>query len=305
MNVLVLGGNGFIGSYLVDILVREGCDVSVYDMAEEKFRRPNSGVKYIQGSLLDYKKISESLKGIEVVYHLISTTDPKTSMSDPSGDVSSNLLGSVNLLQECVDKKVKKIVFISSGGTVYGIPERNPINENAELNPICAYGITKLAIEKYLEMFRVNYGLEYSILRPSNAYGPRQDPSGNVGAITLFIKNAIEKKKIVVWGDGSITRDYIFASDVAEGIFKGSLIKESNIFNLGSGHGVSLNELIENIKRKLSLEFEVEYHPTRNYDVPQIYLDIARARELINWEPKVSLNDGIQLTYDFLNRIIL
>jgi UDP-glucose 4-epimerase len=226
-------------------------------------------------------------------------------MSDPSGDVSSNLLGSVNLLQECVDKKVKKIVFISSGGTVYGIPKKLPINENAGQDPICAYGITKLAIEKYLEMYRVNYGLEYSILRPSNTYGPRQDPFGNVGAITLFIKNAIENKKIVVWGDGSIIRDYIFASDVAEGIFKGSLCKQSNIFNLGSSHGISLNELIEDIKRKLSIEFEVEYQPTRNYDVPQIYLDISRARELLNWEPKVSLNDGIQLTYDFLKKIIL
>lgn len=303
MNALVLGGNGFIGSALVDKLIEEGHYVTVFDRLNEKFRKPKLNVKYIYSSFSNRPQIAEALQGTDIVFHLISTTDPKSSMIDPKSDVESNVIETIFLLEECVKRKIQKFIFVSSGGTVYGIPHELPIKESAAMNPICSYGITKLAIEKYIVMYNYVYGLQYSILRPSNAFGYRQDPLGNVGAITHFLNNILEKKKITIWGDGSTVRDFIFIKDLVEGIYKASVFNKSDIFNLGSGSGITINTLIELIQEVVNKEVLVEYQPSRKYDVPEISLDISKASEFLGWTPATPLRKGIELTWNFLKSI--
>lgn len=256
MNALVLGGNGFIGSHLVDKLLAEKYDVTVFDRNKELFRKPLKNVKYIFADFGNRKELSDALEGIDIVFHLISTTHPKTSIDDPVFDVTSNVVEALFLLNECVRKKITKIVYISSGGVVYGIPRKLPIAESYVYNPHCSYGITKLTIENYILLYKHLYGLNYSIVRPSNAYGERQNPISSQGVIIVFIKNILDKKVINIWGDGSVVRDYVFAQDLVRGIFAASIENKSDIFNIGGGDGYSINDIVQLLKEITQINFE-------------------------------------------------
>lgn len=304
MNSLVLGGNGFIGSHLVDKLVAEGHNVTVFDKYKEYFRSPLKEVKYIYADFGNRGEIANALNGIDMVYHLISTTHPKVSNDDPAFDVSSNVVETLFILEECVKQKISKIVFISSGGTVYGIPEQLPIDEKSSTNPICSYGITKLAIEKYLMLYKFLYGLDYVIIRPSNAYGERQNPNGIQGLISVLLGKIVKGEIIEIWGDGSIVRDYIYIKDLVNGIYLAS-IKDTNskIFNIGSGCGYSINFITDLIKKITSLEFNTIYKEQRKFDIPKIYLDISVAKNQLSWQPLVSIDEGIKITWEYIKSI--
>jgi UDP-glucose 4-epimerase len=207
-----------MGTHLVDWLLEGGHHVRVYDRSPSRFRDLPPEAEYMEGELGNHGLIREAVEGMEVVYHLVSTTLPKTSNDDPIYDVLSNLVDTIQLLEACVAAKVRKIVFTSSGGTVYGIPETAPIDEDHPTNPTSSYGIVKLAIEKYLGLFHHLYGLDYVALRISYLYGPYQDPKGQQGAISVFLHRVYAGRTINIWGDGGVVRDYLYVSDLMEAL---------------------------------------------------------------------------------------
>ena len=305
MRSLVLGGNGFIGSHLVDRLLTEGHTVRVFDKYEEHYRKPLAQVDYRMGDFGNRGLLADALKNIDTVFHLISTTLPKTSNDDPAFDVSSNVVETLFLLEQCVANSIGKVVFISSGGTIYGTPATLPITEESPTEPLCSYGITKLTIEKYLSLYNHLYGLDYVVLRPSNPYGERQNPFGIQGAITVFLGKVAKGEAIEIWGDGEITRDYIFINDLVDGIYSASTGKtKSRVFNLGSGKGASINAIVEVIRRVTGADVKVIYKDKRMFDVPGIYLDISRAQTELSWLPVTPLETGIAKTWQFVREIV-
>jgi UDP-glucose 4-epimerase len=235
-----------------------------------------------------------------VVFHLISTTLPQASNENPVQDAQTNLVGTLRMLEQCRRAGVRKVVFVSSGGTVYGIPMSVPIAESHPTNPTCAYGIHKLAIEKYLHLEHVLHGLDYCVLRPANLYGERQRADLAFGAVSVFLDRAVRGEPIRIWGDGSIVRDYVYVGDaVAAFIAAMTHAGTERIFNIGSGKGTSLNELVTLIEAALGRKVAVEYAPARGFDVSANVLDSSLARRALGWSAATSLASGIQKTYEW------
>ncbi len=299
---LVLGGNGFIGRHLVQALLSDGWDVTVYDRAAtNRFLDWDVPPRYVQGELGNRELLRDHLSADCVVFHLACTTIPKTSNDDPAYDVQSNVVTTVNMLTECVRAGVCRVVFLSSGGTVYGIPRQLPISEAHPTRPICSYGITKLMIEQYLSLFRHLHGLSYSIVRPSNPYGEWQNFMGEQGAVAVFLGRIATRRPIVIWGDGSITRDFFYAGDLARAcVMAANADIPDLVINVGSGQGCSLCELLSTIRDTIGVEFEVHYQTGRLFDVPRLVLDVSQAYELLGWEPTVPLAAGIERTWNWI-----
>lgn len=294
MKSLVLGGNGFIGVHLVESLLAGGGPVRVYDRSTNKFGVAPGGAEYVQGELGNHGLIREAVEGMEVVFHLVSTTLPKTSNDDPIYDVRSNLVDALQLLEACVEAGVRKVVFASSGGTVYGSPRTVPITEDHPTDPITSYGIVKLAVEKYLGLFHHLHGLDYAALRISNPYGPYQDPRGQQGAIAVFLHRLLTGEPITVWGDGSVVRDYLYVSDLAEALgLAATTGTRRKVFNVGSGRGASLNELVDFVAEATGERPRVDYLPGRSLDVPANVLDVTLAWEELGWVPRTDLIEGM------------
>jgi UDP-glucose 4-epimerase len=307
MKALVIGGNGFIGTHLVSALKKEGMDVRVFDRYPSKFAEPSSGVEYVTGDLGNHGALSEIVSGADWVFHLAYTTLPKTSNDDPVYDVRSNLIDTIQLLQECSKSGVRKVVFVSSGGTVYGVPKIVPVRETHPTDPFCSYGITKLAIEKYLHVFYHLSGLDYVVLRVSNPYGEGQNPHGKQGAIGVFLGRLAKGETINIWGDGEVVRDYIYIDDVVSALIAAGKYsaadQEPRVFNIGSGEGFSLNELIAEIRAVVDTEVKVEYEPARALDVPVNVLDITLAKEKLAWHPTVDLCTGLNRTWKWVKTL--
>lgn len=304
LKTLILGGNGFIGSHLVDKLLAERHSVRVFDKYPERYRQPLLQVDYRFGDFGNRGLLAEALPGIDVVFHLINTSLPKTSNDDPAYDVQSNVIETLFMLEKCVELGVKKIVFISSGGTVYGRPLQLPIAEIGATEPECSYGITKLMIEKYLALYQHLYGLDYVVVRPSNPFGSRQNPQGIQGVIPVFLGKVAKGEHIEIWGDGEVVRDYLYIDDLVDGVYRAAMSDSpERIFNLGSGKGHSLNEIVGSIRAVTGVNFQVNYKPGRSFDVPKIWLDITRANKQLGWEPSISLDDGILRTWEFIRSL--
>jgi UDP-glucose 4-epimerase len=309
MKTLVIGGNGFIGTNLVNALVRAGHQVKVFDRYPSRFASATDKVEYVVGDLGNHGEVQEAVTGIDAVFHLAYTTLPHTSNEDPVYDVRSNLVDTVQLLQHCVTACVRKFVFVSSGGTVYGIPQQIPIREDHPTNPICSYGITKLAIEKYLHLFHRLSGLDYVVMRISNPYGEHQNPNAKQGAIGVFLGNVMRDKPIEIWGDGEVIRDYIYIGDAVCALLKAMEYEPTatgpRIFNIGAGQGYSLNQLVATIQTVLARKIKVQYTVARPEDVSANVLDIEQARHYLRWQPEIGLNDGIARTWQWLTSISL
>lgn len=294
MKVLVLGGNGFIGSHVVDHLLAAGHKVRVFDRSPEHYRKPLKHVEYRLGSFDDTFQVAEALQGMDAVCHLINTTVPGTSNLDPVADVESNLISTLELLEQMRKKKLYRILYLSSGGTVYGNPESSPISESHPLNPISSYGIVKMAIEKYLYMYQQLYGLQPVILRPANPYGPRQGHAGVQGLIGTLLGKVLADEALEIWGDGSVVRDYIHVSDLARLCVGALESKVCGVFNGGSGVGHSINEIVSLICETTGEQLKTNYLEGRAFDVKEVVLDISRAKETFGWQPEISLADGIK-----------
>jgi UDP-glucose 4-epimerase len=242
MKILVLGGSGFLGSHIVDKFLIEKHDVSVYDLYPERFRRSPRGIKFHTGDFGNVGALGELIAtGFDAVIHCVSTTTPKSSNESPEFDIQSNVIGTLNLLDICVRHKIGKLVFLSSGGTVYGdIGSLDMVDESHSVRPMCSYGVSKLSIEHYLDVYRHLRGLDYVALRLSNPYGERQSPLRALGALTVFLHRTLKKQNVEVWGDGSVTRDFIYVGDVANAVYLATINPISGVYNVGSGVGLSL-----------------------------------------------------------------
>lgn len=301
---LVLGGKGFIGSHLVDGLLAKGHAVRVLD-------RPNLAplsdsatlgrVEWFDGDFTSETDVRQALEGCEVCFHLVSTTLPKSSNADPLFDVETNIMGTLRLLTHAVKSGVKKIVFSSSGGTVYGIPKAVPVEETHPTDPISSYGITKLAIEKYLHLFFDLHKLDYTVLRVSNPYGERQRTRASQGAIAIFLGKVLRGETVDIWGDGSTVRDYVYIGDVAQALIAGaSHGGAEHVFNIGSGAGLTINQVLDAIEHATGLKSKRNYAPARGFDVPRSVLAIARAKQRLSWEPRTTFADGLARTVKWL-----
>ena len=304
MNIVIIGASGFIGTNLA-IKLKQDCKnkIVLVDRHIEYFSPvvTNSNVE-IKEAYLNCDDDFEYLKNQDVLYHLFSTTVPTTSNNHISQELQENVIFSSKLLEKCIQYNVKKVIFISSGGTVYGKEVRCPITEETPLKPISSYGLQKVAIENLLYLYRNMHGLDYRIIRLSNPYGPYQRPNGVLGAVTTFTYKAIKKEKIEVYGDGSIIRDFIYIDDAVRGILciannEGS----KKTYNLGSGNGTSIKEVINTVQHVVG-DTEVIYKPGRSVDVPVNFLDISRFERDFGKLECIDLEEGIKRTADFLRR---
>jgi UDP-glucose 4-epimerase len=300
MKYLLFGGGGFIGSAVADRLLADGHPLRIFELPRvEPYRRFDSSesVEWITGDFQNVSDLRRAIDGVDAILHLVSTTLPKGSNENPVYDVNTNVISTIEMLNTMVQTRVKRIIFISSGGTVYGVPHTIPITEDHPTNPEVSYGITKLMIEKYLYLYSRLHGLEPIILRVANPYGERQRVGTGQGAVAAFIRRALAGEPIEIWGDGSVARDYIYISDVACACalalqYRGTKM----IFNISSGVGASLTDLVTAIGTIMEKPLQVRHLPGRSFDVPISVLDYSLAKKELNWSPKVGLLDGLRRT---------
>ncbi|MBZ9937685.1 NAD-dependent epimerase/dehydratase family protein [Mesorhizobium sp. BR1-1-16] len=304
MQCLVLGGGGFLGSHLVERLAAEGHAVRSFRRSSaaghspltDIHANPPGTIEIFSGDFLSKDDLTRALEGVDVCYHLISTTIASTSNADPTFDVGTNVLGSLRLLETAVAAGTKRIVFASSGGTVYGVPRTVPITEEHPTNPISSYGITKLAIEKYLHLYKSLHGLDYVALRLANPYGERQRLQAQQGAVAVFLGRALRGEEIVIWGDGEAVRDFVYVADVIDALVAAAepLRTDECVLNIGSGGGCSLNQILDAIETVTGRPTRRRYTPGRVFDVPVNVLDIAAAGRALGWAPKFQLEEGLR-----------
>ena len=306
MKCVIFGGGGFIGSAIADHLLQRGHELRIFERPRVKPYRvftATERVDWIAGDLSSAHDVRDAIDGADVVLHLVSTTLPKNSNDDPIYDVQSNLVATLQLLNIMVARNVRKIVFISSGGTVYGAPAYLPIDEQHPTDPLVSYGITKLAIEKYLLLYQRMYGIKAIILRVANPYGERQRIETAQGAVGVFLHRALKNLPIDIWGDGSTTRDYLHVSDVAEAFVRAiDYSGPKGVFNISSGVGTSLNELITLLETVLGKSVERRYLPGRPFDVPVSVLSNKLAQDELKWAPLISIHDGVARTAQWMER---
>lgn len=305
MNILILGAAGFIGTNLAIELAKDTSNRIILVDKNRTYFSPDvmtDNTEIVESDLsanMDFSILENS----DVVYHLVSTNIPTTSNQHISRDIEANVLFSAQLFEECVKYAVKKVVFISSGGAVYGKESLCPLSEDTPTNPITSYGVQKITIEKLLYLYSYMYGLDYRIIRLANPYGPYQRPNGMLGAVTTFTYKALKGDKITVYGDGSVIRDFIYIDDAIRGIL--NIVNGENkhrIFNLGCGYGTSIREVLDSVKKSLGCDVDVVYKAGRAVDIPANYLDINRYEQYYGKLDPITLEDGIRKTAEFMKR---
>lgn len=306
MNVILLGAAGFIGTNLAIKLSEDGKnDITLVDRSVTFFdaiKKINLGnIRIVETGFEENTDFDCLLKNQDIVYHLVSTTVPITSNQQISQELVANVVVTSKMLDACVRCGVKKVVFISSGGTVYGKESGCPLKENTATYPISSYGIQKVTIEKLLYLYQYMYHLDYRVIRLANPYGPYQRPNGVLGVVTTFTYKALKNKEITVYGDGSVVRDFIYIDDVIRAIM--NIVDGENkhrTFNLGCGYGTSIKQVIDTIQEVLGKELNVIYKEGRKVDVPVNYLDISRYEKAYGVLNPISLQDGVLRTVKFM-----
>lgn len=299
-NCLVLGANGFLGSHLVDKLIASKHFVRAFDKYFDhntKFTF-SENIEIVHGEFLNENDLGEALDGIDFVFHFISTTTPISSENNPLVEIDTNVRYSVELFQQCVEKNVKRVVYASSGGSIYGNTGLDVINESVLPDPISPYAIGKLAVEKFLGYFYHKAGLESVVYRISNPYGSRQSLNTKQGVIPIFLNQVLNDEPITVYGDGSMIRDFIYVSDVANMIVESFENSKSRVYNIGSGEGVSINELIQIIYSITGQTAKIIHIPAPSTFVDKNILDTSKFVSEFSMQPLVSLEDGIKQTWE-------
>lgn len=303
---LILGGCGFIGRHVAVLLARSGHDVVLADRIEPQFSFPSDAASRISWQRLEFASADWDALVTEaaVVHHYVWTSLPASANNNPFGDLSANVGGTLALLEAMRRRGGGRIVFPSSGGTVYGKLQSIPVPEDHPLMPITAYGAGKATTEIYLGLYRRLHGLDCRVARISNPFGVGQNVTRGQGAVTTFLHCALKDEPIVIWGNGEVIRDYIHITDVATALVALALLPRLDDFhtcNIGSGTGVSLNDVVAELESCLHRRLDVRREPGRPFDVPVSVLDISRARGSLGWSPRLSLREGILQTLEDLS----
>jgi UDP-glucose 4-epimerase len=303
---LVTGGTGFLGRALVAHLQADGHTTRIacsYPSSSDFFVACD-----LDATVEAWRAAAEGCSG---VFHLAWATVPKTANADPLADLETNVAGTVRLLEALRGLENIPITFASSGGTVYGEAETLPVPEDHPLRPRTAYGASKVAVEQYALLYRRLWGVDARIVRLSNPFGPGQDIRGQLGAASIFAARALAGERIEIWGDGTTIRDYIYIDDAISGLLVTMLAPPEcfgavdPVVNIGSGRGVSLRELISLLMHIIEKPIEVAYKPARDFDVRANVLDITRARSLLGWSPRISLEEGLSRHITYLKQQIV
>lgn len=296
LNAAVLGA-GFIGQNFIRRALRRGYNLRVLDhkSCPQEFE---NRLAWVKGDFTDKDTLRKTVHGVEVVFHFISSTVPGD-MVDEGGELNQNVVQTLQLLKLCVSENVRRIVFVSSA-SVYGVQSTLPVSEAATTNPISSHGIHKLAIEKYLQLYKYQHGLDCKILRLSNPYGPGQSVMGRQGFVAIAIGRMLAGERIEIRGDGSIIRDFIYIDEVAEALdLVATCQVEETVFNVGSGRGYSLNEIVDVMGRVVGRPLAKKYVESRFVDIPASILDISREKKVLGKAPEVSLEQGLAKTFAF------
>jgi UDP-glucose 4-epimerase len=306
MKILVTGGAGFIGSNIVDELIEKKHKVVIVDnLATGNIKNINKKAKFYKVSVCDKKKIDEIFKKekIDIVIHHAAQLDVRKSVEEPCFDADVNIKGALNILEACKNTKVKKIIFASSGGTIYGECGSKAPDEKSFANPLSPYGVAKLSVEHYIKAYSALYGLKYTILRYANVYGPRQDVNGEAGVVAIFIGRMSQNKEFFIFGDGKQLRDYVYVKDVVSANIK-SLTKGNNeVINIGTKKTTSVTKLAQELSKIIGYKKKPVFKPKRNGELYKSFLGISKAKKVLGWEPKVDIIKGLKNTVDYFRSI--
>ncbi len=312
MKVLVTGGAGFIGSHVVERLLDAGHEVTVIDSLQRGSRENIAG-PLAQGVALHEIDIRNvALRDIfaadrpEVVMHLAAQMDVRVSVADPLLDADVNITGSLRLLEAAREAGTRKVIVASSGGCIYGEPKPSalPVKETYRGTPESPYGISKRVLHDYLAFYKQGHGLDWTVLALGNVYGPRQDPLGEAGVVSIFLGAMLDGRRPVIYGDGSQTRDFVYAGDVADAFLRSIERGSGTVFNIGTGVETTIRELLDTCARAVGFGGEVRYAEPRLGELQRIALDWTRAKRKLGWEPRTSLTEGIAATADWVKTTI-
>jgi UDP-glucose 4-epimerase len=306
MKVLVTGGAGFIASHVVDAYLALGLEVAVADdLSRGSERNLNPKARFYEVDVRDsqgLRQVFESEKP-EVVNHHAAQMDVRRGVREPIFDADVNILGSINLIGLAVEYHVKRIIYVSTAGAAYGEPKYLPVPENAPINPITPYGISKHTVEHYLFTYNYLYGLPYVVLRYGNVYGPRQSSQGEAGVFAIFAEQILAGDQPVIYGDGTKTRDYVYISDVAAANVAALTMGAGEIFNIAAGVRTPDSDIFRLVRDQLDhTDLQPRYAPVRPGEIEHITLDISKAKQLLHWEPKTDIAEGARLTIDYFRQ---
>lgn len=300
MKILVTGGAGFIASQIADAYIREGHEVHILDNLSTGFEKNiNPKARFIKSeisspAILDIFKKEK----FDVVNHHAAQIDVRKSVNDPIFDANTNILGTINLLQACIKTGVKKFMFASTGGAVYGEQEYFPADEKHPTNPVSPYGITKLSIEKYLFFYKNEYGLNHTILRYANVYGPRQNPFGEAGVVAIFTSKLLKDENPIINGDGKQTRDYVFVEDVVKANVVTLNSFSSNIYNIGTGIETSVNQLFEKLNDIAGSKAVEKHGPSPKGEQARSVITSDKLFNEFHWKPSIKIDEGLRKTFE-------
>ena len=300
MRILVSGGAGFIGSHTVDALIAAGGhEISIIDdLSAGKRGQINPRARFYQTDVRDAAAVRAMFERErpEILVHLAAQMDVRRSVADPAFDAQVNLVGFLNLIEAGRANGLRRVVFSSTGGAIYGEQESFPCNEDHPLRPVSPYGVAKLATEKYLFFYHVQYGIDYVAMRYANVYGPRQDPHGEAGVVAIFCGRILEDRPVTVYGDGNQTRDYVFVGDVVRANVAAVASTVSGAFNIGTGIETNVNQLYAALAQIAGTNRAPEYGPARPGEQMRSVILPARAQKELGWRPQVELPEGLAET---------
>lgn len=301
MKILVTGGAGFIGSHVVDALVERGDEVVIVDNLSTGFKRNiNPKAKFYQLSICDKElaRVFEQERP-QVVSHQAAQTVVTKSTSEPVFDAEQNILGSLNVILNCLKFGVNKIIYASSGGAIYGEAKHCPVDESHPIDSLSPYGVSKHTVEHYLRLYNIGHGLNYVVLRYANVYGPRQNPEGEAGVVAIFARQMLRGEQPTIFGSGDKTRDYVHVSDVVVANLLAIEGGESAIYNIGTGVETSDQEMFDAMAELLGYRSPPHYAPVRKGEVFRICLQCSKAQRELGWQPRLALKDGLSQTITY------
>jgi len=304
MKILVTGGAGFIGSHIVDAYIKAGHDVVIIDdLSTGRIQNVNKNAELVCANVQDVE-VEEVFQrhSFDAVNHQAAQMDVRRSVEDPIFDARNNVIGLINIMQNSVKYRVKKVIFASSGGAIYGEQDCFPADEEHKLQPYSPYGITKLIGEKYLFFYALNYGIKYTALRYANVFGPRQNPHGEAGVVAIFTKMLLKNQQPIINGTGEQTRDFIYIKDVVRANLLTLEYEENNIFNIGTARETNINELYNSICKAAGTHFEAKHGPAKEGEQFRSVISYKKIEKELGWKPSYTVDKGLEETIEYFRK---